>query len=99
VKNAFVSVSTGLTKKCKGTEDLGTYEELLAQSEAVFYHHPVLNGNNQVTLLTAPRQSSDLVDGPLNYHPLLERFDGNLWFLGDIHANQSGVLQPPRIRH
>lgn len=91
----FRHVLTGLTKKCKGAEDMGAYEELLAQSEAVFYHHPVLNNENKVTLLTAPRQSRQPVDGSLNYHPLLERFNDELWFLGDIRESQGGTLQLP----
>ena len=85
----------GLTKKNKGTEDMVAYEELLAQSEAVFYHHPVLGDKNIVTLLTAPRFSNEIVDGPSDYHPLLERFEGDLWFLGDIEASLGAAPQLP----
>lgn len=85
----------GLAKKYKGSEDMKAYETLLAQSEAVFYHHPVLNDKNKMAFLTCLRSSTINADGPYDYHPLLDRFGEDLWFLGHIDECRGGIPNLP----
>ncbi|KAI2500163.1 Xeroderma pigmentosum G N-region [Fragilaria crotonensis] len=85
----------GLAKKYKGSKDMQAYENLLAQSEAVFYHHPVLNDKNEMAFLTCLRSSTINADGPYDYHPLLDRFGEDLWFLGHIDECRGGIPNLP----
>jgi exonuclease-1 len=92
----FRRVLSSLSKKNKGTEDMEAYEEVLAQSEAVFYLHPVLDcKTKKVKTLTSPRFAAD-EDHPIGYVPLLERFDaGGLAFLGNVDIAGTEALDLP----
>ena len=91
----FRYVLDGLTKKNKGSQDIEAYETLLAQSEAVFYHHPVLNDNSQLEFLTPLRSFTPTVDGQYDYRPQVDRFGDDLWFLGHVDECRGRSLKLP----
>ena len=79
----FRHTLSSLSKKKTGKVDMKDYEENLAQSEAVFYHHPVVHcADKSIVTLTAFRESN--ADDKTDFHPNLERFGDDLTFLGDL---------------
>jgi 5'-3' exonuclease len=84
----FRKVLETLPAKNREQVNIIDYEENLAQSETVFYLHPVLDLNNRVTTLTAPRMSNQLFEGPAGYSPSIQRFGGDLNFLGEVNISE-----------
>jgi hypothetical protein len=82
----FKSLLSSLPKKAKKnlSMSIDQYEEILAKSEAVFYYHPVKGEDEKVALLQNPTSSQDDDDTFKKYFPSLDRFDGDLSFLGDL---------------
>jgi exonuclease-1 len=86
-------------KACKPIHKI-EYEELLAKSEAVFYYHPVIQSSDgRIVYLQNPAFVSDT-----NRVPSLERFGGDVDFLGHVTADETadrivagnvGKSQPP----
>jgi 5'-3' exonuclease len=85
----FKHVLAGIQKKNKGSEDLNLYETLLSQSESVFYYHLVFNEKKNLSYLNAPRLLNMVVKNEIEYRPVLDRHQQNLWFLGDVSQQQS----------
>ena len=88
----FLRVLSSLSKKARGKQDMQEYEELLAKSEAVFYYHPVLDGQRVsplIELQTAQEVNSSELQIVSDHHPSLFRFDGDFSFLGEM-----GVREP-----
>jgi len=91
----FRQVLRSLSKKNRRNEDMEVYEENLAQSEAVFYLHPVLDiSAGRVITLTTPKLSQTHAGEMIDYAPLLERFRGDLDFLGNVDIH--GSIQAPQ---
>ena len=85
----FRHVLNQLPSKARHGINAIDYEELLAKSEAVFYHHPVRRADGTLAFLsdTNPAQR------PHSHCPCMERFGGDWTFLGRICGN--GTLLPP----
>jgi hypothetical protein len=76
-------LSTLPSKFTKGIGNRAQYADCLAQSEAVFYYHVVLDNNGACTTLLSPRKNGDGPNHANEYYPDLTRFKGGFSFLGD----------------
>uniref|UniRef100_A0A8J9TL96 Exonuclease 1 n=1 Tax=Phaeodactylum tricornutum TaxID=2850 RepID=A0A8J9TL96_PHATR len=85
-KDRFRHVLKMLPRKAKDHLDPVVYEELLAQSESVFYYHPVREPDGRVVFLREPDTANE-------HWPSLDRFNGNLSFLGEIRNASDGTMQ------
>lgn len=84
----FRRVLKSLSTKNRRNEDMDIYEKNLTQSEAVFYLHPVLDiSTEKVTTLTTPKFSRTLAGEKTDFSPLLERFCGDITFIGKVDIN------------
>lgn len=88
----FRKILDSLPRKVKATINVDEYEDTLARSEAVFYHHVVLHTNGHHSHITAIRiaDKENLGQNCTNNHsPLLCRFGDDLNFLGETETNRS----------
>jgi len=77
-----------LSRKARADIELVDYEELLSKSEAVFYYHPVCEADGRIVFLRSPTE-----DCP--HRPNLDRFGGDLSFLGNVTL-EGELVQPVR---
>lgn len=85
--NRFRHVLSLLPSKASKSIDKIEYEELLAKSEAVFYHHPVVECSGKIVYLL-----DATTYGP--QFPSMERFQADTSFIGDI-AHAQGPSNHP----
>ena len=71
-------------KNRNAVPDLQAFEELLAQSESVFFYHPVVTASNQVVHLNQCPPTLEQ-----KHAPTLDRF-ADVSFLGSLVANRHG---------
>lgn len=92
----FHHVLKGLTTKQAGNVDQPEYEINLARSEAVFYFHPVLDPcDKKIIHLNNPHKSN--AENASDFHPCLDRFGHDQWFLGRLDGRDPTDLRSPAL--
>lgn len=109
VKNASTTpaqiskvLSTILTTQLKpkarqSVPDMQQFEILLAQSEAVFYYHPVADSNGIIQHLHPIITISNKEKSSSSLAPSLDRFENPFEFMGSLVANgnaDAGIIPP-----
>ena len=92
----FHHVLLGLSTKQKGNIDMIAYEQNLARSEAVFFFHPVLQvDTKKIIHLNILKLTKTELNHFSDFHPCLDRFGHDLWFLGRLDGRDADDLRSP----